>query len=73
MQTDYLTAREAAAYARLSESYLAKLRMGTSRIKGPKYILIGLRAIRYRRSDLDAWMNARAFEADGNQRGNYDE
>lgn len=62
MQSDYLTTREAAEYTKLSESYLAKLRMGTSRIAGPTFILIGLRAVRYRRSDLDDWMNDRSMQ-----------
>lgn len=57
MQSEYLTTSEAAEYTKLSESYLAKLRMGTSRIVGPNFILIGVRAVRYRRADLDSWMN----------------
>ncbi|UYV38072.1 helix-turn-helix domain-containing protein [Rhodobacteraceae bacterium D3-12] len=60
MPAEYLTAREAAAYTSLSESYLAKLRMGTSRTEGPAYILVGLRAVRYKRSALDDWMDGRA-------------
>lgn len=62
MQSEYLTTREAAEYTKLSESYLAKLRMGTSRIAGPTFILIGLRAVRYRRADLDGWMNDRTMQ-----------
>ena len=53
MHSEYLTAKEAAKYTSISESYLAKLRMGTSGIVGPKFIHIGLRSIRYKRSDLD--------------------
>ena len=56
MEQVYLTAAEAANYTGLSESYLAKLRMGTSPIAGPRFLRIGPRAIRYRRMDLDAWM-----------------
>jgi predicted DNA-binding transcriptional regulator AlpA len=61
MHAEYLTARKAAEYTGLSESYLAKLRMGTGPVQGPTYILIGLRAIRYKRSDLDTWMDYRAI------------
>lgn len=61
MHAEYLTAREAANYTGLSESYLAKLRMGTGPVQGPSYILIGLRAIRYKRSDLDKWMDERVI------------
>lgn len=60
MQNEYLTTREAASYTKLSESYLAKLRMGTHPISGPAFITIGLRAIRYKRSDLDQWMSSRS-------------
>ena len=59
MENKYLTARQASAYTGLSESYLAKLRMGTSPVIGPKFIRIGLRSIRYCRADLDAWMKCR--------------
>ncbi len=60
MQAQYLTAREAAQYTGISESYLAKLRMGTNPIVGPKYIKIGLRSIRYKLADLDDWMSSRS-------------
>ena len=59
MEQIYLTAPEAAEYLGLSESYLAKLRMGTSPNPGPRVVRVGPRAIRYRRQDLDAWMNER--------------
>lgn len=59
MESVYLTATEAADYTGLSESYLAKLRMGTGPQPGPRYLRVGLRAIRYRRQDLDDWMAAR--------------
>jgi predicted DNA-binding transcriptional regulator AlpA len=67
MHTEYMTAREAADYVGLSESYLAKLRMGVGKVSGPAFILIGLRGIRYKRADLDKWMDARtvpAFDSD---------
>ena len=59
MPTVYFTSREAAAYTGLSESYLAKLRMGVGPVTGPRYVRIGTRAIRYSRHDLDSWMAAR--------------
>lgn len=59
METFYVTATEAAKYTGLSESYLAKLRMETGPQNGPKFLRIGLRAIRYRKSDLDEWMNSK--------------
>lgn len=60
METVYLSAKEAANYLGLSESYLAKLRMGTGPQVGPKYLRIGLRAIRYRQKDLDIWMETKS-------------
>jgi predicted DNA-binding transcriptional regulator AlpA len=60
METVYLTATEAAEYTGLSESYLAKLRMGTWPQVGPTYLRVGLRAIRYRRKDLDVWMETKS-------------
>ena len=55
----YLSAAEAAEYVGLSESYLAKLRMGTAREAGPNFLKIGQRAVRYRRQDLDLWMSSK--------------
>ena len=50
----YLKPREAAEYLRSSTSTLAKARMHKH---GPDVVRIG-RAVRYRQSDLDAWMSA---------------
>lgn len=50
----YLKPREAAEYLRSSPSTLAKARMYK---RGPAFVRIG-RAVRYRQSDLDAWMSA---------------
>ena len=49
----YLKPREAAAYIKSSTSTLAKRRLYGD---GPKFCRIG-RAIRYRKSDLDEFMN----------------
>lgn len=59
MDAVYLNASGAAEYVGLSESYLAKLRMGSERQAGPRYLRVGLRSIRYRREDLDAWMQSK--------------
>lgn len=60
MESTYMTSPEAAEYTGLSESYLAKLRMGTAPSIGPRYLKVGLRAVRYFRNDLDAWMHSKA-------------
>jgi excisionase family DNA binding protein len=49
----YMTPKEAAAYLRSSPSTLAKRRL-TGQL--PNFSRIG-KAIRYRKADLDAWMN----------------
>jgi predicted DNA-binding transcriptional regulator AlpA len=53
---EYLTTVEAAAYLKLSRQYLeiARHRADGS---GPAFIKLA-RAVRYRRSALDAWMNS---------------
>lgn len=53
---EYLTTQEAAEYTGISRSQLAKLR---SNGRGCKYIRIGSPTkalIRYRKSDLDKWL-----------------
>ncbi|MBR0842933.1 helix-turn-helix domain-containing protein [Bradyrhizobium liaoningense] len=50
---EYLRAAEAAAYLKSSTSTLAKLRVYGG---GPLYTRIG-RAVRYKKSDLDAYMS----------------
>ena len=51
-ETELLTAKEAAGFLRLSESFLAKARM---RGDGPRYRKLS-RAVRYSKSDLEAWL-----------------
>ena len=53
-----LNTKEAAAFLKLHPVYLASLR---PRGTGPSFHKLG-RAVRYRQSDLDAWVNARRFE-----------
>ncbi len=60
MGQPYLIAAEAADYICLSESYLAKLRMGVLSQLGPKFLRVGQRAIQYRRKDLDDWMETKS-------------
>lgn len=51
-----LTASQAAKYVGISE---AALRLWRSEGKGPRYFKAGMKLIRYRRADLDAWIEAR--------------
>ncbi|MET3646136.1 helix-turn-helix transcriptional regulator [Phyllobacterium ifriqiyense] len=57
VRLDLLDAREAAVYLRNSPSTLAKYRCFGG---GPTFIRISSRKTLYRRSDLDAWITARA-------------
>ena len=51
-----LTTAEAAVILSLSPRTLEQLRVKGD---GPPYFALGRRAVRYRRSDLDAWLDAR--------------
>lgn len=53
---EYLSVGAVAAYTGLSVDFWNKLR-GTSR--GPIYAKLSPKVVRYRRSDIDAWMSAR--------------
>jgi excisionase family DNA binding protein len=55
MNTEVLTTKEAAAYCRLGKPTLERFRITGY---GPPYIKAGS-SVRYRRSDLDAWLAAR--------------
>ena len=54
MTDKLLTPKEAAAYCRVSVSWLANMRMNGG---GPDFIKIGMK-ISYGQSDLDAWLAA---------------
>lgn len=54
----FLTPKEAAAYLRVSESYMNKLRVYGG---GPKFLRFGKRKILYRKSDLDFWAAQHRF------------
>ena len=47
---------EAAKYVALAESTLTKMRLTGD---GPPFVKVGLRAVAYRKADLDAWIAAR--------------
>lgn len=51
-----LTVKEAAAYLRVSKSYVDKLRVSGD---GPEYMRLGKRKILYATADLEAWAASR--------------
>lgn len=55
METDILTTAEAAKYVRLSQPTLERFRLTGA---GAEYLKLG-GAVRYRRCDLDAWLETR--------------
>ena len=60
-----LTEAEAAEYIRMSKSFLSKDRMNGYRhghLQGPTFIRQGVRAIRYRKDDLDEWIQKNRVE-----------
>ena len=54
------TVVEAAAYCRVSKSFLDKARVYGG---GPPFIRLGGRKILYRKSVLDAWISERVFDS----------
>lgn len=57
--TDILTTKEAAAYCRLGKPTLERFRITG---EGPHYCKLG-GAVRYRRVDLDAWLESRLIRS----------
>lgn len=55
-QESTLTPLKAARYLGISE---ASLRLWRAESKGPRYFRAGEKLVRYRRADLDAWIEAR--------------
>ncbi|MEP3895179.1 hypothetical protein [uncultured Litoreibacter sp.] len=49
---------EAAAYLKISESQLSKLRMKQNRVRGPRFANVA-GCILYRRVDLDDWVKSK--------------
>ncbi len=65
-QLDTLTPKQAAKYMGISEG---ALRLWRSEGKGPRHFRAGEKLVRYRRADLDAWIEARlSAPADTGQR-----
>lgn len=56
---------DAARYVALSESTLTKLRLTGD---GPPFVKVGPRAVAYRKSDLDAWLEAHVRHSTSDQR-----
>ncbi len=56
-----LAEADAAAYINLSPSFLRASRLKPPRTSGPPYVRMG-RAIRYLKSDLDAWLESRRVQ-----------
>jgi excisionase family DNA binding protein len=56
---EVMTRREASEYLRMSESALAQM---AHRKTGPRMVRFSGRAVRYRKSDLDAWIEASVVE-----------
>jgi excisionase family DNA binding protein len=54
----FLTPKEAAAYLRVSKSYLDKLRVYGG---GSKFLRLGKRKILYSKTDLDLWARERRY------------
>lgn len=57
---ELLTVIEAAAYCRVSKSFLDKARVYGD---GPLFIRLGIRKIGYRTADLDRWITDRSFRS----------
>jgi len=55
---DLLKPCEAARLLSVSEIWLKKLRLAGG---GPRFVRLGVRLIRYKRSDLTEWVEARRF------------
>lgn len=55
MVNDIMNTPEAARYVRLSKPTLERFRIGGG---GPVYVKLGS-AVRYRKADLDAWLESR--------------
>lgn len=59
MSKEILTEKEAAEYITMSQSFLRQDRMNgyrTGRKRGPEFMRLGRRSIRYRKEALDAWL-----------------
>ena len=59
MTTEILNTKEAANYVRLGKPTLERFRISGD---GPRYCKLG-GAVRYRRADLDAWLESRLVQS----------
>jgi len=59
MTTDILNTKEAASYVRLGKPTLDRLRISGG---GPRFAKLG-GAVRYRKADLDAWLESRLLSS----------
>lgn len=57
-RSPYLTTLEAAAFLRVSKSYLDKARVYGN---GPRFVRLGERKVVYHAADLDAWVAERQY------------
>jgi len=60
-----LAPRQAARYLGISE---AALRLWRSRGEGPRFFRAGEKLVRYRRADLDSWIEARLSNPEAAER-----
>ena len=58
MESEFLTSGQAAQFLQVSINTLSCWR---SRGTGPSYVKLGKRLIRYRKSDLDAWIKSESI------------
>ena len=61
-QSNTLTPKKAASYLGISE---AALRLWRSEDRGPRFFRAGEKLIRYRRADLDLWIESRLSQTTG--------
>lgn len=61
-QQNTLTPKQAAKYLGISDG---ALRLWRSERKGPRYFRAGEKLVRYRRADLDSWIETRLSEPSG--------
>jgi predicted DNA-binding transcriptional regulator AlpA len=65
-QQHTLTPRQAARYIGISD---AALRLWRSEGRGPRFFRAGEKLIRYRRSDLDIWIESRLSQSESSETG----
>lgn len=66
MDTELLTEREVSARYRLSVPWLRRARLER---RGPTFLKVGERMVRYRRTDIEAFLESRLVETCTQQQG----